>query len=239
MQDGHAALGDGADEPSAPSISPVFRPALTSSSSSSFGFIARLLASSRRLRTGSVSDAAGRSANAAARRTQDARGRVLRRGALACAPANSAPAVTFSSTVIRGNGCTIWKVRARPRRAASNGRWPVTSSPLNRTLPAVRREHAGDQVDERRLAGAVRADQADDLALLQLEGDVVRRRERRRNACSALLDLEERPLMRALFRASGAASAAPRCSASSGCAAGRPAGRRSARTMTMPSIAWL
>ena len=70
--------------------------------------MARLFASSSRLRRASVSAAAGRSAMSA----RPVNSRCSR--AIACAsrtlparPQNSAPAATFSSTVIFGNGCTI------------------------------------------------------------------------------------------------------------------------------------
>ena len=92
---------------------------------------------------------------------------------LGCAPPNSAPAATFSRTVIRGNGCTIWNVRARPRRAASNGRCAVTSSPWNRMRPDEGLMHAGQKIDQRGLAGAVRTDQRDDLALVEREAQIV------------------------------------------------------------------
>ena len=52
-------------------------------------------------------------------------------------PENSAPAATFSSTVIFGNGCTIWKVRARPSRAIWCGRLRVMSWPSKRTRPRL------------------------------------------------------------------------------------------------------
>ena len=41
--------------------------------------------------------------------------------------------------------------------------------------PARRFEHTGDGLDERGLAGAVRADNGDDRALLDLERDAVER----------------------------------------------------------------
>ena len=66
---------------------------------------------------------------------------------------------------MRGNGWTIWKVRASPRRAAWNGRCAVTSSPLETDAAGGRPMHAGHQVDQRGLAGAVGADERDDLAL--------------------------------------------------------------------------
>ena len=52
-------------------------------------------------------------------------------------------------------------VRLRARRC---------SRPSSRMSPVVRPVDAGDQVEERRLAGAVRADHADDLALVDVRG---------------------------------------------------------------------
>src|SRR4029453_14985291 len=63
--DGHAEVCDGGDHSKPPAISAESRPALTSSSMSTRGFIAKLLASSRRLRRAKVSVAAGRSARSA------------------------------------------------------------------------------------------------------------------------------------------------------------------------------
>jgi hypothetical protein len=61
-----------------------------------------------------------------------------------------------------GNGCTIWNVRARPRRLVRLLARDV--HPLEQHRPGGGRQHARHQVDKRRLAGSVRADQADDLA---------------------------------------------------------------------------
>ena len=46
----------------------------------------------------------------------------------------------------------------------ASGRMPVTSSPKSRTLPSVGRIEAGHAVEQRGLAGAVRAEDADNLA---------------------------------------------------------------------------
>ena len=77
---------------------------------------------------------------------------------------SSAPTMTLSSTVSAGNGRTIWKVRPMPRRQTSSGGSPSMRSPGKCDAPGVRREHAGDQVEQRGLAGAVRADHGEDLA---------------------------------------------------------------------------
>ena len=64
-----------------------------------------------------------------------------------------------------------------PRREISFGGSPVMSSPLNRMRPEVGLQHAGQAVEERALAGAVRADDGADLAAPELEIDVVERRQ--------------------------------------------------------------
>ena len=58
-------------------------------------------------------------------------------------------------------------------------------------VPAVGRVHAGDQVEERRLAGAVRADQGDDAAGLDAEVHVLDRGDAA-EGLEQLLDLEHR-----------------------------------------------
>ena len=66
--------------------------------------------------------------------------------------------------------------RAREPGAPAPVRAPAGDVALVELDRAGGREvEAGDQVDERRLAGAVRADQADDLVPVQLERDVVER----------------------------------------------------------------
>ena len=79
-------------------------------------------------------------------------------------PTPTPPSSTFSSTVSPGNSRTDWNVRARPRRASWCGLQPVTSLP-SRNTPRRRLLEPGKRVDERRLAGAVRPDQTEDLAL--------------------------------------------------------------------------
>ncbi len=81
--------------------------------------------------------------------------------------------VTDSSTVMSANRRLIWNVRARPRLT----RWccgsEVTSSPPRITLPDGGLQEAGQQVDERRLAGAVGADQRVAAPAVDVERDVV------------------------------------------------------------------
>ena len=53
-----------------------------------------------------------------------------------------------------------------PFREISSGGRPVMSSPLNSDAARGRAQHAGQAVEERALAGAVRADDGADLAAL-------------------------------------------------------------------------
>ena len=112
---------------------------------------------------------------AAARR----RGRARR---AARAPTPSAATSTFSRTVRSRNERECWKVRARPARpqAVRAPARDVTPVELDRTGRGP--VEPGDQVDERRLAGAVRPDQADDLVSVQLDRDVVERLHARRTS---------------------------------------------------------
>ena len=86
------------------------------------------------------------------------------------------PTSTFSSTVMLGNSRMFWNVRATPamvtsRRVAGRRLAPAAA-------PARRRGvQPGEAVEERGLAGAVRADQADDLAFFKLQRHVLQRRE--------------------------------------------------------------
>ena len=90
---------------------------------------------------------------------------------------NKAPTVTFSRTDKPGNGFITWKVRPMPRWAAAVRRQAVDARALEPDLALVGRKRAADQVDERRLAGAVGPDQPEDLAACERETDVVDRYE--------------------------------------------------------------
>ena len=67
--------------------------------------------------------------------------------------------------------------RPREPRAARGGAGStrVTSRPPSSTVPAVGKSKPVEHVDERRLAGAVRADQPDDLVAVELERHVAER----------------------------------------------------------------
>ena len=57
-----------------------------------------------------------------------------------------------------------WNTGARPRRWASLGRRSVDRLAVDADRPGVGAQHAGEDLDERRLAGAVGAEQGVDLA---------------------------------------------------------------------------
>ncbi len=90
---------------------------------------------------------------------------------------SSAATRMLSRTVSDPKTSRRWNVRARPSRANWCGRAPVTSLPSTKIRPCVRLLHAGGDVEQRRLAGPVRPDEADDLPVLQVEADVVHRQE--------------------------------------------------------------
>ena len=82
-----------------------------------------------------------------------------------------AATVRFSRTVRSSNSSIACHVRARPRRRRVVRAHAGDVGTVERGRAAVRHE-PGDGVDERRLAGAVRADQADQFAGLDVEVDV-------------------------------------------------------------------
>ena len=86
--------------------------------------------------------------------------------------------VTASSALRLGNSVLIWNVRTSPRLTRLSGGSAVMSSSPSRICAGVGPQHAGHQVDQRGLAGAVRADQRVARALRQLERDVLRDDER-------------------------------------------------------------
>ena len=164
------------------SVSVGRRPAITSSSSSSFGSVASARATSSRLRSGKVSDAGQMRALVVQVEPPQHLVRAARRAPSTSDRRSSAPTMTLSSTVSAGNGRTIWKVRPMPRRQTASGVSPSMRSPPKRDRAVVRREHAGDHVEQRGLAGAVRPDHREDLALRHVEADVGRRRAGRGSA---------------------------------------------------------
>ena len=73
------------------------------------------------------------------------------------------PTRTFSATVIVEKSSTFWNVRAMPRWTTRYVGVREQDCAVEREVAGLRLVQARDHVEERRLAGAVRADQADDL----------------------------------------------------------------------------
>ena len=154
------------------SVSVGRSPAITSSSSNSLGSVASARATSSRLRSGSVRCAA---VDRACRTDRDgaAPSRACARAAPTSRRRSSAPTMTLSSTLSAGNGRTIWKVRAMPRRHTASGVSPSIGAPAKVIDAVVGRERAGDHVEQRGLAGAVRADHGENRAFGHIEADAV------------------------------------------------------------------
>ena len=130
------------------------------------------------------------------------------RSMLASAPARPrrwAPIATFSSTVMSGTSLTCWKVRAMPSCATSCGGALSMVLPSTRDGAAGGGQHAGDQVEGRALAGAVGADQRDDLAGLDVERHIVDG-DHAAELLARALDLQQR--RRGVVGAAGAAGSA-------------------------------
>ena len=77
----------------------------------------------------------------------------------------------LSSMLMPLNRAMFWKVRAMPLAAASCGRICLRVAPLKVIDAVLRVIEAVDDVEHRALAGAVRADDGQDLVLADLEAD--------------------------------------------------------------------
>ena len=75
------------------------------------------------------------------------------------------PISRFCSTVAFSNSSMFWKVRAMPSSAISCGGTSVKRLAVEVDRARGRRVDAADQVEDRGLAGAVGADEREDLAL--------------------------------------------------------------------------
>ena len=89
-----------------------------------------------------------------------------------CAMRAWRPVSRLSSTLICGNSSPCWKVRAMPSRAIACGGRPAMSRPRKRIAPCAAID-AADAVEHAGLAGAVRADQRQQLAALDRERNAV------------------------------------------------------------------
>ena len=177
---------------SAVSTSPS--PAAGSSSSSTLGWVAtaRAMASSRRCPYGRSwtcrsevvleAELADRGDDLAGQR----RSRPGRRGRAGTSRRSrgSEAARRLSSTVASSNSSSDWNERLSPARARFVGDSGRQLLAVEAHRAGRRPGEAGDGVDHRRLAGAVRADQTGDRARRHREATRRRRRRRRRSARS-------------------------------------------------------
>ena len=160
------------------------RPAAGSSISTKRGSVASARATPRR-RSSPCGERGGRRVRVARRARAARAARRLAARARAAAPTPSAATSTFSRTDSERKAWLCWNVRASPCRPR---RWALHDVIVaaRRARPAlVGTVEAGEDVDERRLAGAVWSDQPDDLVTVQLERDALQRahaRERARHA---------------------------------------------------------
>jgi len=90
--------------------------------------------------------------------------------------------LTFSRTDSPRNSRLIWNVRATPSLTRSAG--DVAAGEQHAAL--ARRQHAGEKIDERGLAGAVGADQRVARAGLKFEVDILHGPERAEIAAERL-----------------------------------------------------
>ena len=85
------------------------------------------------------------------------------------------PSMTFSMTLMARNRRRVWNVRATPRLAISSVRRPTIERPSTRISPPRGPIQAGDDIERRGLARAVRADQAADFAGIDPQREAVER----------------------------------------------------------------
>ena len=151
--DGDAAAVDGADRFDQFPASPSVRPPAISSRRSSFGSVASARASSSRLRSRRVSPPAGtlaRSARPVSTRISAQRSATSRSE---CAEPKIAADEQILEDGELAEGLRNWNVRPSHRRSgASAAARDVAAAEAD--APAIEREVAGDQVEQRRLARA-------------------------------------------------------------------------------------
>ena len=85
------------------------------------------------------------------------------------------PTLTLSSTLMRSNRATFWKVRPMPSLAMAWRGCGEDRAALEQDVALVGNVEPGQAVEERGLAGAVGADQPGDLARRHVEGHAVER----------------------------------------------------------------
>ena len=79
----------------------------------------------------------------------------------------------FSATVNDGSSRASWKLRPNPSQRAPVGAPVGDVFAVEDDAALVGDEEAGDEVEDRRLAGAVRADEAEHFAFAQAQRRVV------------------------------------------------------------------
>src|SRR6202051_4476192 len=94
--------------------------------------------------------------------------RACSRASLRCGWRRNAPTITLCSTVMSSKVIGTWKVRPIPARAWASGEARVKSSAKDDPAGG-RRGGAGQAIEKGRLPRAVRADQPDDVALVDGE----------------------------------------------------------------------
>ena len=148
-------------------------PAAGSSISTNVGSVASARATPSRRSSPCASAPAGSVGLSASRPITSRRSAARRRASRGEAPTPSAATSTFSRTESDRNARLCWNVRASPWRPRRLALQRVMSRPSSSTVPSVGEVEAAEQVDEGRLAGAVRPDQPDDLVAVQLERDAL------------------------------------------------------------------
>ena len=118
-----------------------------------------------------------------------------------------APTVQFSSTVMAPSGCTIWCVRASPCARDAIGRHAGDVDAAKHDTAGIRREDAVDEIEQRRLAGAVRADEAEDLVFGDGEAQILHRGETA-EALAQVLDGSAAPSFQHLSQSAASAGRA-------------------------------
>ena len=85
------------------------------------------------------------------------------------------PTRTLSSTERLGNSATFWKVRPMPISAILCGGRVRMLCAFHQDVAGARLIEPGEAIEQRGLAGAVRSDQAEDCALVHVEGHAIQR----------------------------------------------------------------
>ena len=150
-------------------------PARPASGSRTAGWRRRCRRSSRR----SISSSSGLEPLAERLPPRDARGGRPRQPATnPLRPRWCAPTRMLSRTVMVGNNARFWNVRPMPSAAMRcRGSAARSALPRSRISPAVAAVDVADAVEQRRLARAVRPDQAADLARRHVERHAIERRQ--------------------------------------------------------------